>query len=513
MEAQQLWRAEFDSQKTAAAEYKRDMQSIGKEKDEMVRNDLLGRTNDYDPVCYLTAPHCWSVSNTSGDGVVGVAMLPSFRMVMQVDIMGKFTFDTTLVTFQTSLGGLPTRATFELTKMLYKTTTGADNLPKSIFMGKAELLSEFDRSEKFKTKDNTLDAFYAAGCYTQQMTKMLRVLRGIQDPVQKFNLYREYIDCSQHQFKSLVLNGSLHSNHAFHTVKYIDVTEARVCPDLRKLVNHFIPPHCSSSLYADVEDAVFANDFTSRNYWDIMCPSTFVSTTWIAEEMHKKHNEIFWHLTAQNMKIRQDTTLSSIMYRLGQHNGWTYIGMPTVVCDAGAKLKVRVNNNQQISSDTRKRPSAGVDLIREYLDSERKSVRDYLEGGGSLDDDTELCQLKRVTPNSLQVGFVWFVGGKVEKMPDNELARDCVMPEGPPDGFEAMCQLLSTIPRDGENNAELWTTVDKQQNGVRERAYVKLIKGFSLYLVLMAKNFFFEGKTETRYCLLSLYNCRNSNCR
>jgi hypothetical protein len=72
------------------------------------------------------------------------------------------------------------------------------------------------------------------------------------------------------------------------------------------------------------------------------------------------------------------------------------------------------------------------------------------------------------------------------------------MPEGPPDSFDSMCQLLSNIPRDGENNAELWTTVDKDKTGVRADGKLKLIKGFSLYLVLMAKNFFFEGKTETR---------------
>jgi hypothetical protein len=301
-------------------------------------------------------------------------------MVLQVDIMGKFTFDTSLVAFQTSLGDLPTRATFELTRMLYKATTGVDNLPKSIFMGKAEILTEFDRSEKFKAKDNTLDAFYVAGCHTQQMTKMLRVLRAMEDPVQKFDLYREYIDCSQHQFKSLVLNESLRSNHEFHTVKYINMTESMVCEDLRVLVNHVLPSHHGGVVYEDVERAPFAHDFTNRGYWDVMCPNTFMRTTWLAEEMHRKHNETFWHLTAQNMKIRQDTNLSSIMYRLGQHNGWTYIGMPTVVCDAGTKLKFRVNNNQQVCSDTRKRPSAGVDLVREYLDSERKSVRDYVEG-------------------------------------------------------------------------------------------------------------------------------------
>jgi hypothetical protein len=72
------------------------------------------------------------------------------------------------------------------------------------------------------------------------------------------------------------------------------------------------------------------------------------------------------------------------------------------------------------------------------------------------------------------------------------------MPEGPSDTFDTMCQLLSAIPRDGENNSELWTTVDKDKTGVRDRGKLKLIKGFSLYLVLMAKNFFFEGKTETR---------------
>jgi hypothetical protein len=78
------------------------------------------------------------------------------------------------------------------------------------------------------------------------------------------------------------------------------------------------------------------------------------------------------------------------------------------------------------------------------------------------------------------------------------------MPEGPPDTFDNMCQLLSAIPRDGENNSELWTTVDKNKTGVREGGKLKLIKGFSLYLCLMAKNFFYEGKIETRYTLFSM---------
>lgn len=83
-----------------------------------------------------------------------------------------------------------------------------------------------------------------------------------------------------------------------------------------------------------------------------------------------------------------------------------------------------------------------------------------------------------------------------------------------------MCQLLAAIPRDGDNNSELWTTVDKviffepsfdfslsidfplfiqDKTNMRSKAVMKLIVGFSIYLILMAKNFFFEGKTETRY--------------
>lgn len=109
-----------------------------------------------------------------------------------------------------------------------------------------------------------------------------------------------------------------------------------------------------------------------------------------------------------------------------------------------------------------------------------------------MSDDSKITQLKRTTANGIQTGFAMFVNGQLEKAPDNELARDCAMPEGPPDSFEGMCQLLTAIPRDGDNNSELWTTVDKDKTNVRAKAIMKLIVGFSLYLVLMAKNFLFE---------------------
>ena len=99
----------------------------------------------------------------------------------------------------------------------------------------------------------------------------------------------------------------------------------------------------------------------------------------------------------------------------------------------------------------------------------------------------------------MQVGYVLFVNGEVEKMPESELAMDCVLPEGPPDKFEVMASLFNCIPRDADHTAEMWTTVDKDKTNVRAKAVYKLLSGFSLYLVLMGKNFIFESKTEARY--------------
>lgn len=62
-----------------------------------------------------------------------------------------------------------------------------------------------------------------------------------------------------------------------------------------------------------------------------------------------------------------------------------------------------------------------------------------------------------------------------------------------------MNTLLNAIPRDGDYNSELWTTVDKDKTNIRERGMMKLIQGFSLYMVFMGKNFAYEGKTESRY--------------
>lgn len=210
--------------------------------------------------------------------------------------------------------------------------------------------------------------------------------------------------------------------------------------------------------------------------------------------------------------ILEQVWMSCIMYRLGQTNGWTYIGMPTVICDAGAKMRVRRGKNDPGIPDTVKRPTAGLDLIREVLDTRRKSYRNYLPGWQSTEDAQLFAQLKRSTENGLHTGFVMFVNGTPANEPTDELAQDYVMPEGPSDSFPVVNTLFTQIPRDGDHNSVMITTVDQNRDNVRAKGICKVLQGFTLYLCLMAKNFLLEGKTETRYSdLLIVCNVMPSN--
>jgi hypothetical protein len=99
----------------------------------------------------------------------------------------------------------------------------------------------------------------------------------------------------------------------------------------------------------------------------------------------------------------------------------------------------------------------------------------------------------------VQVGFVLFVDGEVTKMPENELARDCVMPEGPQDDMRIMCALLTSIPRDGDNNSELWTTVDPNKTNVRSKGIMKLIQVCSSVVVVKPTLHRFATLLTVRY--------------
>lgn len=92
-----------------------------------------------------------------------------------------------------------------------------------------------------------------------------------------------------------------------------------------------------------------------------------------------------------------------------------------------------------------------------------------MQGNANENDDSKLAQLKRTTPAAIVEGMVKMLDNDIQSMPTNELAKDCVMPEGPGTDFEIICRLLLQVPRDGDNNSEQWTTVDPNKTNIRAR--------------------------------------------
>jgi hypothetical protein len=145
IERQQIWRREFEKVKKIQAKYENDVKLANKIKEKEAREARLAELEEekLSSVCTFLRPIGWPIlSERSGDEVnddgsnnemeVLASGLPRLNLVMQVDIMGNFQFEREQ-SFQSSIGDLPARATFELTNMLYKTTTLAganENLPR-----------------------------------------------------------------------------------------------------------------------------------------------------------------------------------------------------------------------------------------------------------------------------------------------------------------------------------------------------------------------------------------------
>ena len=103
-------------------------------------------------VCVLEEPIGWPRVEKDADGIEFISStgLPGLALIMQVDIAGGFRFDKTVAAFNNSFGELPARAMLELTKMLYKSAEVVNSLPDSIFLSSPEIMTEYDRVEKFK---------------------------------------------------------------------------------------------------------------------------------------------------------------------------------------------------------------------------------------------------------------------------------------------------------------------------------------------------------------------------
>ena len=188
--------------------------------------------------------------------------------------------------------------------------------------------------------------------------------------------------------------------------------------------------------HSKVHDEVLENRL-SAGYWNLHAESSFLACSFAMDQLLVEHNEKFFFLTPQNMHIRNSVWVSCIMFRLGLHD-FSYMGMPVVICDAAGKLRMAATGAGFGAGCFEMRdgvlvmtkiPSAGLDFIREVLDFFRTAFMAYLKGHVRIEDAQKLVQLKRFTEAGLQVGFVLFVNNKIERMPDSELAADCIMPE------------------------------------------------------------------------------------
>ena len=161
--------------------------------------------------------------------------------------------------------------------------------------------------------------------------------------------------------------------------------------------------------------------------------------------------------------------------------------------------RVKLPGQKDYVWDTRKSPSAGVDLLREFIDYLRDMGRSYVGHVGTLVDAQKLEQWKRATELSLLVGMVMSIKDQIHGGPDQELGQDIVATEGLRDNLAIYNQLVNLIPRDGRMDATLTTTVDPDRTNIRSMAVYKLIPGFSIFLLMLCKNNFFERPVEDRF--------------
>lgn len=349
-------------------------------------------------------------------------------LVMKVDMVNPFQGDTDLVGFTNNFGPLPARATMELTSMLYKTAVddavessqagrGArrtTKLPMGVFLPPAKLVNEDQRARHFCPAKDSLEGFQAAGTYLKVAARFERVLKTQESIVERMDLLCMYMSQIIPQFKPIALSGAMLSTCTMHTLRNLQEGNDRCCRDLRSLVGQVLPlpPSGRSVEGVPVGNSPLRQPWarrpTSYSFWRHRSNNKFLAASWAVEQLYIEHNKKFFHLSAANLKILNDTQLSSIMYRLGQQNvGITYIGFPVVVCDGAAELQVSTNTHHAMTADTMKQPSAGYDFVREVLDTRRTSHFAY-NRPQVTDDDSKIMQMKKITPGAFQIGYVTF---------------------------------------------------------------------------------------------------------
>ena len=215
-----------------------------------------------------------------------------------------------------------------------------------------------------------MEGIRRAGCDAHLHERILGVMRNTRDYVQKLRLFSEYLQRIMRQHISSVLNNDLRSNHALYTVKYLEQGKFHVCRDLRHLIRQIAPglhsfmredkqqrpsslgsrsrqqqqqqkqapPTIKEEAYAQVSLAIYLwhyshavahTDFVlqeaaSPSYWQLNSPSTFLTYSWLMDDLLREHNERFFYLTPQNLRITNDVWVATVQFRLGQHEVSAY---------------------------------------------------------------------------------------------------------------------------------------------------------------------------------------------
>lgn len=387
---------------------------------------------------------------------------------------------------------LPVSVVNDLTLMLYgrkrkKNAEGGEE-------DEGELLDPYTRSRKYARMENSLDSFVGMGSFTGEYLRLRKAIEG-EDPVEKMDLYRDHLQNCMRILQRLALDKKLLSDTVYFMTKYVQSGNVSVCEDLRNLVGEV-----GSELHQDVgdgdcSDAPWSGDVDSMTFWARSQVCAVVAETAWYDIVMQRFNADYFSLTPQNLRIANEFVVSIIMWMNGSDD-FTQIGMPTWVVDAGLNLKIMVNGTERL--DSRKMPSAGLDLTRGFVDSMLNSGKVYSDAY-NIEDGQALVQGRRMTEGSVQIGHVTFVDGEITRRPTTELMRPIFLPEGPPDTFNIINAIVNAIPRDAGTQSELLTTVDPKGDNNRAIAFKKLIPGMWPYFVGGGCNFELTGSNAGRW--------------
>ena len=70
-----------------------------------------------------------------------------------------------------------------------------------------------------------------------------------------------------------------------------------------------------SLLCYTVKEEAYARDAMSHSYWHLNSPSTFLSYSWLMDDLLHNYNERFFYLTLQNLKICSDMWVGQVRLR------------------------------------------------------------------------------------------------------------------------------------------------------------------------------------------------------